>query len=352
MASTDELIVIGSLAALGTLAAVLLANKAGQAPQPSSSSSSSGSSSSSSSSSSSASSSSTSAPPPSGGGLQVAGNRLVDTVSGKVVQPRGVNISGQEFADEQMVTSPGSQPNMWGGQPEDAPSTIAGMIAWGVNTVRVPLNECSWLGINPARNPSAYRAGIVKFVSDLRAAGLYVVLDLHWNGPAAVPALSQQPMADMDHSPDFWTSVAQTFMADLGVVFECYNEPFFYYITATENQWSVWRDGGTLTQYLTGGTPYTVSQNWQCMGMQTIIDTIRATGARNLILVGGVDWCNDLTGWLAHVPTDSLGNMGAAWHAYQGEAHSLVPAPEIVQIAQSYPVIITETGGTIGLPPG
>lgn len=262
-----------------------------------------------------------------------------------MVQLRGVNISGQEFADEQMATSPGSQPNMWGGQPEDVASTIAGIVSWGCNVIRVPLNEDFWLGINPTRSPATYQAGIIQFVHDLRAAGLYVILDLHWNGPAAVPALSQQPMADQDHSPAFWTSVAQTFAYDLGIIFECYNEPFFYYITSTENEWQVLLNGGTLTEYLTGGTPYTESVNWQAMGMQAIIATVRATGAQNLILVGGADWCNDLTGWIA--PTDPLSNFGVAWHAYPGEAHTAVNEPEIVTLAAARPVVVTETGGDV-----
>jgi hypothetical protein len=276
--------------------------------------------------------------------LHVVGNQIQDA-AGQVVQLRGVNISGQEFADEQMATSPGSQSNMWGGQPEDSPSTIAGIISWGHNAVRVPLNEDSWLGINPSRSPATYQAGIISFVKDLRAAHLYVILDLHWNAPSTVSALAQQGMADQDHSPAFWTSVAQTFSYDLGIALECYNEPFFYYITPTENQWQVLLNGGTLTEYLTGGSPYTITQSWQAMGMQAIITTIRATGAQNLILVGGADWCNDLTGWLA--PTDPLNNFAVAWHAYPGEAHTAVNEPEIVALAAHHPIVVTETGGDV-----
>jgi hypothetical protein len=180
----------------------------------------------------------------------------------------------------------------------------------------------------------------------LRGAGMWVILDLHWNAPGSAKALSQQPMADMDHSLTFWAQVAQAYASDQGVLFEFYNEPFQYYGVGSE--WSIWRDGGMQSQYLTGGNPYTVTQNWQSAGMQTMLDTIRSAGAGNVVLAGGEDWCNDLTGWLGAAPSDPLHNLGAAWHAYQGEAHSVIPSPEIASIAQSYPVVVTEFGGTIG----
>ena len=97
-----------------------------------------------------------------------------------------------------------------------------------------------------------------------------------------------------------------------------------------------------------GWQPYTVTQNWNAPGMWTCLTAIRATGARNVILIGGEDWCNDLTQWLAYMGTDPLNNTGAAWHAYEGEAHSVIPAPEILAISQHVPIFVTEFGGTIG----
>ena len=276
-----------------------------------------------------------------GAGVRVAGNTLVAHDSGAPVQLRGVNASGLEFANAQ-----GQAGGMWGGQPIPTAATITAMQSWGINAVRVPLNEDSWLGINGCGPASAYQAAVAAWVAQIRGAGMIAIVDLHWNAPGTVKALAQQPMADADHSLTFWTSVAQTYANDPGVVFELYNEPFQYYAVGAE--WSVWRDGGQQTQYLTGGQPYTVTQTWNSVGMQQMLSAIRAAGASNVVLVGGEDWCNDLTGWLANAPVDPLGNMGAAWHAYEGEAHSVWPAPEIVAIAQHYPVVVTELGGTIG----
>ena len=146
---------------------------------------------------------------------------------------------------------------------------------------------------------SAYQAAIASYVSTIHQAGLYVILDLHWNAPGSVAAAAQQPMPDADHAVDFWKSVAATFSSDPAVVFDLYNEPFLYgsYMQdANGDPWACWLNGCGLNQYLTGGNPYTQSATWNAVGMQTLVNTIRAVGAKNALMVGGLDWSNDLSG--------------------------------------------------------
>src|ERR1041385_1904165 len=50
--------------------------------------------------------------------------------------------------------------------------------------------------------------------------------------------------------------------------------------------------------------------------MQTLVNTVRATGATNIIMLGGVQFSNALSQWLANKPTDSTGNLAASWHIY------------------------------------
>jgi len=152
--------------------------------------------------------------------VHVQNNHLVDA-NGNVFRLLGVNRSGSEYACEQS----------WGffdGPVDD--TAIAAIKAWNTNAVRVPLNEDCWLGINlPASNPyigSAYQQAIVAFVQRLNNAGLYVILDLHWNAPGTNVANGQRPMADLDHSPAFWSSVATIFKNFPAVVFDLYNEPY------------------------------------------------------------------------------------------------------------------------------
>src|SRR5262249_20316905 len=104
--------------------------------------------------------------------IGVRGNHLVDG-AGRTVRLLGVNRAGTEFRCQEGV-------GIFDG-PTDARS-IRAIESWDVNTVRVPLNETCWLGINgidPQFGGAAYRAAIRAWVTRLEQAGLYVVLDLH-----------------------------------------------------------------------------------------------------------------------------------------------------------------------------
>ncbi len=50
--------------------------------------------------------------------------------------------------------------------------------------------------------------------------------------------------------------------------------------------------------------------------MQDLVDAVRGTGARNLILAGGLAYSNDLSQWLTYKPSDPTGNLVAAFHTY------------------------------------
>jgi endoglucanase len=284
--------------------------------------------------------------------LRVVGNHLVDA-SSKTVRLLGVNRSGQEFK----CIQEGSAGSLgWGifDGPTDLPSVQA-IASWHANAVRVPLNEDCWLGINgvnPSYGGATYQAAIAAYVSTIHQAGLYVILDLHWNAPGTIAAASQQPMPDADHAVDFWKSVATTFSADPAVVFDLYNEPFLYgtYLqNSGGDPWDCWLNGCGLNQYLTGGTPYTQSYSWNAVGMQTLVSAIRAVGATNPLMVGGLDWANDLSGWLAHQPKDPQNAIVASWHSYPGEGCDTESCwtSTIAPIALEVPVVTGETGDNV-----
>jgi aryl-phospho-beta-D-glucosidase BglC (GH1 family) len=55
---------------------------------------------------------------------------------------------------------------------------------WGINAVRISLNEACWNSeryVNPAYAGARYRSVIEVYVKLLTARGLYVILDLHWS---------------------------------------------------------------------------------------------------------------------------------------------------------------------------
>src|SRR5205814_3492846 len=62
----------------------------------------------------------------------------------------------------------------------------------------------------------------------LHDAGLYAIVDLHWSAQGTLPADGRtgqgRQMADRDHAPAFWRSVASVFRSDPAVVFDLFNE--------------------------------------------------------------------------------------------------------------------------------
>ena len=278
--------------------------------------------------------------------LHVTCNQLADAAGLQVVL-HGADISGTETTCAQNWTS-----DLFGGQPEDDPQTIAAMKSWHLNAVRIPLNEDCWLGINGVRiGRAAYITPIEHMVHDYEAAGFYVILDLHWSAPGSQRALAQNPAPDEDHSPAFWQSAASAFGADDKVIFDLFNEPFFYWIASGgPDQWTCLWQGCTMSEYVSAGSSYTVDARWTTAGFTQLIAVIRQTGAKNLILAAGVNWARDLGEWLSHRPDDA--NVAASWHAYPSAnpalqtecAKSSCWDHVVAPLAARVPVVVGETG--------
>jgi endoglucanase len=262
--------------------------------------------------------------------LHVSGNSLVNS-SGASVQLVGVNRSGSEYACIQG----------WGffdGPTDDA--SLQAIRAWGANSVRVPLNEGCWLGINgaPAQfSGRAYQEQIADYVTRLGQNRLYAVLELHWSAPGIGKATGQRPMPDADHSVTFWNQVATTFKGNGTVIFDLFNEPFPDNQQDSAAAWTCWRDGGTCSGF-----------TFKAAGMQSLVSAVRSTGATNVIALSGVSYANSLVGWLAHKPADPQNNLVAAWHVYDfNVCHTTSCFDSTVgPVAQSVPVIALEFGSS------
>jgi hypothetical protein len=78
--------------------------------------------------------------------------------------------------------------------------------------------------------------------------------------------------------------------------------------------------------------------------MQALVNAIRATGASQPILLGGLAYANDLSGWLAHEPTDPDDQLAASFHNYEGETCSTLTCwnSEIAPVAAQVPVVTGE----------
>jgi len=278
-----------------------------------------------------------------GGGVGDAGNQNLHVVGnqlyyqGKPTRLLGLDHSGTEYL------CIGGGPIYEGPDPD---TLATAMLTWGhVNAVRIPLNEDCWLGINGAPamySGTNYQQAIVDYTSKFHAHGIFTIVDLHWNAPGTQQSKGQQPMADADHAPAFWTSVATAFKNDPMTVFDLYNEPHLDTSNAmTSDPWACWQSGCTIK---TPDSP--VTGTYQSAGMQDLVTAVRNAGATNVLMLGGLAWSDDLSGWLAHVPTDPLDQMTASFHLYNFNAciDQSCWTMTIDQVAQTYPVVTGEMG--------
>ena len=309
--------------------------------------------------------------------IRVRGNRFIDA-AGKVVHVRGVNVSGFEFVAIQgwsAADPSGAQSGQAGGPKWSA------IKAWKANTVRLPLNEASWLGYTCTdtdgrrHNPDPggnYRAAVRKQVAQATAAGLYTIIDLHWTAPGRTCPMLQTQMANRDNSLAFWTSVANAFKHDPAVLFELFNEPFMNFgFSGDEWTYMMKGEGGSFSSFpatSNKGNWQEVKRPWAIASYQAMLNAVRATGATNVVLVGTMQYAQDLSGWLEHRPSDPLRQMAAVWHPYStfgtewGTSDYAQPnyAPDVFEDvlkiqAAGFPVVATETGdrnlpGTVGAP--
>src|SRR5262249_52027567 len=80
------------------------------------------------------------------------------------------------------------------------------------------------------------------------------------------------------------------------------------------------------------------------VGMQALVTAIRTAGATQPVLVGGLDYANDLTGWVAHAPDDPLNREAASFHNYMGKTCDNASCwnSQIAPVAANVPVVTGE----------
>jgi len=202
---------------------------------------------------------------------------------------------------------------------------------WPINSVGIGLNEDCWLGINGM--PAAYSGqNYINFIKSEVAAAesyhIYPVLFLFRddagsdvpNGYAG-PGYGQAPMPDNSHAPLFWEEVADTFKSDPYVIFRTKEEPWPADNSTSLAAWECWSKGDV--QYSPSGdstlpagwqshpgaqTPPTSTSSashcsetddadhaYQTVGMQSLVNIIRGTGATNIIQLPGVSFANMLS---------------------------------------------------------
>lgn len=177
----------------------------------------------------------------------------------------------------------------------------------GANVVRIPVHpenyyynkDYLWRYLDPA----------VAWAGEL---GMYIIIDWHYIGNIENSTGEKMPDIDIkakEFTIQFWKQVANYFKEVPNVIFEIFNEPAI------------------------------ISSELWVKNAAEIIEIIREQGAKQIIIVGGIDYSKDLS-WVKEMPIDKDNIVYAShiypihnnWAYYFGDA------------AEKYPVLITEWG--------
>jgi hypothetical protein len=251
--------------------------------------------------------------------LRVVGNQI-QTSDGKAVWLQGLALPSME----------------WSAKGENILKSVeVGIDQWKANVIRLPIKDNFWFGHGPYQNDkgAAYRRTVADVVNMAAARGAYVIIDLHrYRAP------------EKDHAA-FWTDVAGHYKDHPAVLFELLNEP--HGIT-----WDVWQRGGHVMDKKKGKDGV-VDENaestlaFESVGMQALLDAVRATGANNVVIAGGLDWGYDLGGVLdGHALVDTTSGHGVVYssHVYPWKSDW---QKKFLDAAARVPVFIGECGGEV-----
>lgn len=207
------------------------------------------------------------------------------------------------------------------------------MDEWKANVIRLPVNEAFWFGRGkgqPTGGEEAYRKTVDEAVRLVGARGGHLVLDLHSFGSP-----SEKHRA-------FWLDAGARYANNPTVLFELFNE-------AHGISWKLWRDGGRLDGEENVVTDVNAAENDEkvegktTIGMQALVDAVRGLGAKNVLVVGGLDWAYDLSGIVdGYALNDTTGN-GIIYvsHIYPWKKDW---EKKVLVAVDRFPIILTELG--------
>jgi len=250
--------------------------------------------------------------------LHVEGNRVL-TADGKPIRLAGVNVVSLEFlvkGDHVLLSC----------------RTAVG--DWKANIIRLPVKEDYWFGRRAEQKDGgeAYRQLVDDAITLVANRGAYVLLDLH------------RFRAPREEHVEFWRAAATKYKNHPAVLFDLFNEPHGI-------SWDVWRDGGFVAEkkkpadedaFLTDEEKKKNADGFVSPGMQKLVDAVRETGAKNIVLVGGLDWAYDLSGVAEH-PIDERGGNGLIYstHIYPWKSDW---KGKVLCVAEKHPILVGEVG--------
>ena len=261
--------------------------------------------------------------------LKVVGNQLLDD-SGRPARLRGVNCAGLEWSVD--------------GDGRMFKTVAVAVREWHANLIRLPLSQDRWFGHAPGQTDggAGYRALVGQLVEYCAANNAYIILDLHWSDAGKWGRNIGQHNLPDQNSVAFWRAAAAAYRDHPAVLFDLYNEP-------AHIDWDQWFRGGSMTEtdQKTG-----VTVTYESVGMPGLVDAIRATGAKNVIIAGGINWAYEVGGILeGRALADPVGR-GIVYavhpypHAYERLGRETITqwAARMEPFAQRFPIIVAEFG--------
>jgi hypothetical protein len=261
--------------------------------------------------------------------LKVKGTQILNSKN-KPVTLRGVNAACLEWTSD--------------GEGHILETVRVAIKDWHVNIIRLPLSQDRWFGKEPNQSDEgkAYRALVKEIVDLCSSKGCYILLDLHWSDVNEWGEnIGQHSMPDRN-SVIFWKDFAPVYANHPAVLFDLYNEPH-------DVTWDVWLNGGTIKDR--PNRPGAQAKTYEAVGMQEMLDTVRATGAKNVVIAGGLEWAYDFNGILAGRELKDPSGNGVIYanHAYDNKRESVFTwIASMEEATAKFPVIVSEFGGSGG----
>ena len=158
---------------------------------------------------------------------------------------------------------------------------------WHMNAVRIATSDYIWQKW-PYGGPAAYMQTLQSIVAQANQAGLYVVLSMHEELSSGLPPSLKEPSGWAMPTPfavNYWQAVAATFKNNPMVMFDLYNEPHVNEtaLKMDEPGWNYWLHGGVITYV----TPTGITKTYTVVGMQDLVNAVRAQGANQIIIAEG-----------------------------------------------------------------